>query len=406
MLTNKREFINFDGLEYPVHHIQPKDHNCDLHIIAKSPDKPSKDALLIPVDKKFMIKNMAYFKNMFNSESNWEECKSVKSKVPFVTHIEVAKPLSLVSYMRSMYSGELEITKKNLADFHYIADYFQDDVLLPKIDQFVKENIDFINSIDLINYSDKFENEIEKFYSENKTLMNKILDEDHMKLNISYDHLFDTQKFLSKLTSMKIEKFIKILNIFKNTIYSEDYIAIIIHWIKSQKYINPVETIMDDNLLYEIDFSKCSLNYRYKLLNYCVEVIDKQDDEQTETGIPMKLYQHIIGSVNEKDYDKMMDENNSESIKQNIYMEKLKEMVRTVSSSSDYIKIEWCDEFSEDKPELKITLNSEYSNPESEDDDIYSWRKDIYSFMILPVQGVKSFTVINIGETQYHNSVR
>ena len=62
-----------------------------------------------------------------------------------------------------MYDEDLEIDKWNCADYYYIADYFQDDVQLPKIIEFIKKNITFSNSLELTNYSDKFENAIEQF---------------------------------------------------------------------------------------------------------------------------------------------------------------------------------------------------------------------------------------------------
>ena len=86
-----------------------------------------------------------------------------------------------------MYDEDLEIDKWNCADYYYIADYFQDDVQLPK-----------------------------QFYSESP-LTNDMLD----------------YTFLQNLTYMKTDRFIKITSIFKNIISSENYIKIIIHRIKN-----------------------------------------------------------------------------------------------------------------------------------------------------------------------------
>ena len=128
------------------------------------------------------------------------------------------------------------------------------------------------------------------------------------------------------------------------------------------------------------------MKYRHKFLNYCVKIIDNQD----QTGLPLELYKHIIGEVDDNDYD-YMDEDNDDSplsigefskSTSSSYLDKLKEMVKTASSNSENIKIELCENFSEVKPELKITYKKR------------SGAK--WNLMILPVHGVKSFTVLNV----------
>jgi len=165
MFETERKFVNYESEEFEVCHVTHNDYYCDLHIIASTPDQ--KDKYLIPVHKQFMINNLTYFKNMFDSNSNWAEGKSDSSKLAHVINIEVPSPVHFVKYIEAIYNEKFYINQINCADFHYIADYFQDDVLLPKIIEFIKENISFINSLILINHSDKFENEIEEFYNKN-----------------------------------------------------------------------------------------------------------------------------------------------------------------------------------------------------------------------------------------------
>ena len=128
--------------------------------------------------------------------------------------------------------------------------------------------------------------------------------------------------------------------------------------------------------MFEIDFTKCSLKYRHKFLNYCVKIIDNQD----QTGLPLELYKHIIGEVDDNDYD-YMDEDNDDSplsigefskSTSSSYLDKLKEMVKTASRNHENIKIELCENFSEVKPELKITYIQR--------------RGEEWNLMILPVR--------------------
>ena len=375
MLEHEREFINYESLEYQVYHVTPNDYYCDLHIIASTPDQ--EDKLLIPVHKKFMIKHLKYFKNMFNSESNWEETESDNSKLAQVINIEVPSPIHLASYIKSMYTGKLNITSSNCADYHYIADYFQDEVLLPEIIEFVKKHITFCNSLELIDYSERFEKEIEEFYNENSLTRLYCLMDDH-----------ECNRFLEKLGLMKTGSFIRLVSIFKNVrnFSSENYIKIIIHWIKNTK--DPFRTILNRELLYEIDFTKCSLKYRHNFFSYLVEKMGKNDfPGPDQTGFLMEIYTYIMGNTinNDIDYD-IMDEDVTEFSQSRSYIKKLKELEKTASCNDENIKIKICKNVFEDKPELKITY----------DNDNEKGPLCINSLIILPVQGVKSFTVINI----------
>lgn len=73
------------------------------------------------------------------------------------------------------------------------------DILLQDIVLFIRRNITFENSIQLINndYSDKFEDEITRFFSETK--------------------LKNFDEFLIKLNDMIMEKFIRMVKILNQT---------------------------------------------------------------------------------------------------------------------------------------------------------------------------------------------
>ena len=46
-------------------------------------------------------------------------------------------------YIKSFYTGKLDLSHQNCVDFYYIADFFQDDGLLNEISDFIREHITF-----------------------------------------------------------------------------------------------------------------------------------------------------------------------------------------------------------------------------------------------------------------------
>ena len=107
MIKTKRKFVNYKSEEFEVYHVTKNDYYCDLHIIASYPDQEEK--YLIPVHKQFMIENLNYFKNMFNSESNWEETKSKNNEKAHVINIEVPDPEEFAEYIKAIYDEDLDI---------------------------------------------------------------------------------------------------------------------------------------------------------------------------------------------------------------------------------------------------------------------------------------------------------
>lgn len=381
MLKTTRKCVNYTSEKYPVYHARQDDYTCDLHIIATTLD--NNDQILIPVDKKKMMENLPYFENMFKSESNWEENKMSdgdSGEIPSIT-IEVSRPTLLGDYIKSMYTGELEITDEDCVDFHYIADYFQDNILLQDIVLFIRRNITFENSIQLINndYSDKFEDEITRFFSETK--------------------LKNFDEFLIKLNDMIMEKFIrmvKILNKVKD-FSSANYIKIIMSWMKNYQNFG---NIIESSFLYEIDFQKTEIKHRLIFFNYYFENIavstpsisTKEDDFR-------KMYEHIVGKVNEDIYECIngySDKDNYESddkqenttansvnFSSSSYLKKLKKIENSARCTDENIQIYVEEKYDScDGPVLKIT---------TEDAKRISWKS-----MILPVRGITSFKVINM----------
>ena len=216
--TRKHNCLSYKSEEYEVFHVKDHDYYCDLHIMACSFDNQEK--ILIPVDKNFMIENLSYFESMFKSGSNWEEGKGVnmnsenkieaetetktetesqKKKFPAqVTTVQVPTPKLLGEYIKSIYTEKLQINKENCADFHYIADYFQDECLLHQITYFVRNNINFKNSVKFIGHSNKFEGEIERFYKENS--------------------LEDFDEFALEFSELNQGKFVKMMELLDGTV--------------------------------------------------------------------------------------------------------------------------------------------------------------------------------------------
>ena len=222
--TRRHQNLSYKSDEYDVYHVKDHDYYCDLHILACTPDEQVQ--ILIPVDKIFMIDNLTYFENMFKLGSNWEEghsddgdkikaetdnkntnsvstCSTAIKPEKFpaqLTTIIVPSPLLLGEYIKSVYNESLEINPQNCADFHYIADFLQDEGLLYQIENYVKKNITFENSIDLMGQSNKFEKVIKKYYTENSMGDEEVV------------------KFAEDLCEMEIGKFVKMMELLDGTV--------------------------------------------------------------------------------------------------------------------------------------------------------------------------------------------
>jgi len=202
----------------------------------------------------------------------------------------------------------------------------------------------------LINYSDKFENEIGKFYESNDNFLSDI--------DQFYSYLAELH-----VTVIDPNKFIKIMKILKLVVSSEKYVNLLISWLQYNE--EPGRII--DEVVYEINFEKILLKQKYKFLDYCVRNTTNRNDIGN-------LYDHIIGKLQEEDYC-VMDENDSKFT--STYKEKLKQMVETASCSDKSIKIKFSENSTEKAPILEITGPDESC-----------WKS-----MILSIPGVTSFKV-------------
>ena len=106
----------------------------------------------------------------------------------------------------------------------------------------------------------------------------------------------DFDEIPNELNELDEDKFLKILSFVRNGANSEQYVNILISWLENHE--NP-SNIIDSQFLYQIDFQdtpEISLSQCSKFFHYCV----KNSKKPTKV---VKLYNHIIGKVNEVDYD-------------------------------------------------------------------------------------------------------
>ena len=76
------------------------------------------------------------------------------------------KPLFFAKYIKSLYDQWMDIREANCIDYYRVVDYLQDEITLSSITNFMNLNLAFENSIDILALTNKFDEAINKFYSE------------------------------------------------------------------------------------------------------------------------------------------------------------------------------------------------------------------------------------------------
>ena len=302
--------LTYKNDAYNVNHIRENDYNCDLHILvcpidqniysetngqeqgssstildksANSSFKSFSKTILVPVDRNVLIENLNYFKGMFREGSNWIEGidrdgASAEKKQKFdpdakIIKIHMPKPELFIKYLESVYTKCLNITKDNCIDFHYIADYLQDEEMLTKICDFISKNLSYSNVVDiLLANTDKFKNAIGQFFAKNK-----LKDADFVE-------------FTNRIARLSVEKFVIMLKMLKdnNCVDPQTYVKIIKIWISSAK--DPATALTE--VIFDTDTSKLSFEERYEFFNHCIK-IEKVNKFESKTFLDM--YNHILG---------------------------------------------------------------------------------------------------------------
>ena len=198
-VSRNHNCLTYKNDAYDVNHIRENDYNCDLHILVCPIDQniysenndqeksisstirdtitdslatTSPKTILVPVDRNILIENFKYFEVMFRKGSNWIEgidrdvsmSLSENDGVPAekkqkldrnakTIKIHMAEPELFVKYLQSVYTKRLDVTQDNCIDFHYIADYLQDDEMLIKISDFIVENLSYSNVAEVLSLS-------------------------------------------------------------------------------------------------------------------------------------------------------------------------------------------------------------------------------------------------------------
>ena len=131
---------NFSTKEYIFKYPNVRTIGCDLLIIVKS-SKGGK-SVAIPVDKKFMMGAIPYFKGQYDANSNWRESKNTDeiliSEVPGLIDAD-----SVYLYVKSLYDDSFDpLTKKTCLGICQLSNYWCDDFMMKESVLFIEENMD------------------------------------------------------------------------------------------------------------------------------------------------------------------------------------------------------------------------------------------------------------------------
>ena len=200
-----------DNPEYEIYHACIFDSNCDLLILACSPDKETK--ILIPVHKSIVIENLKYFEAMFREGSNWKESRDdsdrqTKNDIskPQTIEIETHNPKFFAFYLKSIYTKKLKITPKNCIDYFMIAEFLLDEQL-EMIKKYLRNHLRYDNIIDIAEKTEQFDEDISVFVSKN----NYGHDDDHTIINRKAHARLGS--FCKKLLKLPSKKFCKMMSI-------------------------------------------------------------------------------------------------------------------------------------------------------------------------------------------------
>ena len=104
-----------------------------------------------------MSQNLPYFDGLFRQGSNWSENKQ-KTGIKEIT-IPCENPDILADYLKSLFCNSLTLTPENCSEIYHYASYFQDDLFIGQIEEFIRKNITKDNFLGVIKY-EKFCQEV------------------------------------------------------------------------------------------------------------------------------------------------------------------------------------------------------------------------------------------------------
>ena len=283
--------LSFKSEDYEVFHVRPNDYRCDLLLLASNENK-SKE-LLIPVDKCVLEENIPYFKNMLSKDSNWFETKVIANHLSqtLIKHNEILvptikmhldKPAVLGKVIKGIYDKDLEITKENCIDMYHMIDYLSVECCLEDVEKFVKENLTFENTIDLMMLmGDRLDSEIEDFYKNNE--------------------LTDYDSFIDRLNEANPDVFLSVIHLIHDKLTPAMNCRILREWFRN----NPKSLIED--IIPEIKYIFRDLpNFvhkeKFKFYNFCMQKIKPNSD------YVYKMFGDIFGTKEENKLSENIEE--------------------------------------------------------------------------------------------------
>ena len=247
---------SFKSNDHTVFHVRPNDYRCDLLLLASNEDKTRE--IIIPVDKCILETNVPYFKNMFSNGSNWLESKDSECLVPTIK-LQLEKPEALGQFIKAIYDRNLDLNVENCVDIYHIIDYLSVESCLKDVEDYVKQNLTFENTIDLMMLMrGKLENEIEKFYEENK--------------------LKDPETFMKRLNNASLEVFLSAIHLIFGHIEFPIILEIMKSWITNNLQTKLEDIIPEIKFIFNSDYLANDFNHKdkFNFYNFCMQHISSE----------------------------------------------------------------------------------------------------------------------------------
>jgi len=325
----KRACLKYHSDKYQVYHAKSDDINCDLHILAatgsdvseaqqeensESSSSSNMNELLIPIDKIFIQENCPYFKTMLSKDSNWVEGKDKKASVATdssngikTIKIYVDHPKALGDYIKSYYQGELVTTPNDCPELYKVCDFLNDDFLLPKIEAYIENNINFQNISRILKFSTtevfhaKFNQRIIEYIDGQVACVNNARNRDYQP---KLEQLM--LKVCNVDTDIDIANFFTIFNKLNNcssnpslsvpsssgfsfgatnhqtndTVPSElqstQLLKMILMYIKNKKFDQPFYRKYLEKLILQLNFTAIDFHRKNQLFTFCLSKIEPQ----------------------------------------------------------------------------------------------------------------------------------
>jgi len=164
-----------------IHHVRPNDYNCDLLLIVteitsseldpnSTTSSDEAETYIMPVDKKILTTYVPYFDSLLSEDNNWFFYTSTdgqESQTKPAIEIKIKKHEEFADFIKAIYGENLDLDEYNCVDFLYVIDFLSVEFCKKDFENFVKENLTFANTIELLKIN-KLEDEVGEFYKKNK----------------------------------------------------------------------------------------------------------------------------------------------------------------------------------------------------------------------------------------------